>query len=122
MAHKDQLRKQRTGTIINVTSKKQETDVIKALDRVVKSLIDKFGKKISLEHKNRWHLKDIVSELRYSYPDTKFHYHKDTSYIQPDSGILLIKGLPEDSMSYPILIGEVKNQGTNVQRAKEGLP
>jgi len=122
MAHKNQLRKQRTGTIINVTSKQQETDIIKALDRVVKSLMDKFGKKIALEYKNRWHLKDIVSELRYSYPDTEFHYYKDTTYIQPDSGILLIKGLPEDSMSYPILIAEVKNQGTNVQRAKEGLP
>jgi type II restriction enzyme len=84
--------------------------------------MDKFSKKISLQHKNRWHLKDIVSELRKTYPDTEFHYHKDTTYIQPDSGILLIKGFPADSMSYPILIAEAKNQGTNVQRAREGLP
>jgi len=47
---------------------------------------------------------------------------EDKSSIRPDGGILYIKGLPKDTMSYPILISEVKNQGTNVQRAKEGLP
>ena len=31
MARKHQLRGQRTGTVINVTSKKQESDIIKAL-------------------------------------------------------------------------------------------
>ena len=34
MAHKDQLRKQRTGTIINVTSKKQETDVARNVVKI----------------------------------------------------------------------------------------
>jgi len=122
MARKHQLREQRTGTIINVTSKKQEADVMKALVRVVDSLAEEFGKKISLVHEKQWRLKDIVAELRSSYLDTEFHYHFDTSSIRPDGGILFIKGLPEDSLSYPILIAEVKNQGTNVLRAKEGLP
>jgi len=122
MAHKHQLRKQRTGTIINVTSKQQETNIIKALESVVKSLMDNFAKKISLVHEKQWHLKDIVSELRKTYPDTEFHYHFDSSSIRPDAGILFIKGLPGDPMSYPILIAEVKNQGTNVQRLEEGLP
>lgn len=81
MAHKHQLRKQRTGTIINVTSKEQETNIIKALESVVKSLMDDFGKKITLVHEKQWHLKDIVSELRKSYPDTEFHYHFDSSSI-----------------------------------------
>jgi len=67
-------------------------------------------------------LKDIVAELRSTYPDIEFHYHFDTSSIRPDGGILFIKGQPEDSLSYPILIAEVKNQGTNDLRAKEGLP
>jgi len=38
MARKQQLRKQRAGTIINVTSKKQETDVIRALEQVVEHI------------------------------------------------------------------------------------
>jgi len=35
MARKHQLREQRAGTVINVTSKKQESDIIKALRQVV---------------------------------------------------------------------------------------
>ncbi len=122
MARKEQLRKQRTGTVINVTSKKQETEVIQALEKVVVRLRSKFGKKISLVHEKQWYLKDIVRELRSTYPDLEFHYHFDTSSIRPDGGILLIRSKPDDPMSYPILIAEVKNQGTNVLRVKEGLP
>ena len=122
MARKDQLREQRAGTVINVTSKKQESDVTTALRQVVEHLDARFGKKISLAHNKQWYLKDIVAELRHSYPDTKFHYHFDTSSIRPDGGILHIRGKPGDKFMYPVLIAEVKNQGTNVLRAQEGLP
>ena len=81
MSHKHQLRKQRTGTIINATSKKQESDIIKALSLVVDSLSYEFDKKIFLVHEKQWHLKDIVSELQYSYPDMEFHYHFDSSAL-----------------------------------------
>jgi type II restriction enzyme len=33
-----------------------------------------------------------------------------------------VRGQPGDRLSYPILIAEVKNQGTNDMRAEEGLP
>lgn len=122
MARKDQLRKQRAGTVINVTSKKQESDIIKALGQVEKHLVARFGKKVSLAHEKQWYLKDIVAELRHTYPDTEFHYHVETSSIRPDGGILHIRGRPGDKLIYPILIAEVKNQGTNVLRAQEGLP
>jgi type II restriction enzyme len=122
MARKHQLREQRAGTVINATSKKQESDVITALRRVVEHLGHKFGKKISLAHEKQWYLKDIVAELRHTYPDTQFHYHFDTSSIRPDGGILHIQAKPGDRFMYPVLITEVKNQGTNVLREKEGLP
>ncbi len=122
MAKKHQLREIRTGTIINVTSQKQETEIIQALIRVVEYLGSKFNKKVALFHEKRWHLKDIVAELRHTYPDIEFDYHFDTSSIRPDGGILYIRGQPGDKLSYPILIAEVKNQGTNVLRAEEGLP
>jgi len=122
MAGKPQLRKQRKGTVINVTSKKQESNIIKALDQVVKYLCSKFEKKITLIHKNRWYIKDIVAELRQSYPDVGLHYHFDTTFMQPDGGLLCIKSKTDSCFLYPILIAEVKNQGTNVQRAREGLP
>lgn len=122
MARKDQLRKQRAGTVINVTSKKQESEVMQALLQVVEYLSRKFDKKIALIHQKQWYLKDIVAELQHSYPDVEFHYHFDSSSIRPDAGILYIQGQASDKISYPVLIAEVKNQGTNVLRAKEGLP
>lgn len=122
MARKHQLREQRAGTVINVTSKKQESDLIRALRQVIEHLGDKFGKQISLAHDKQWYLKDIVAELRRTYPDTEFHYHFDTSSIRPDGGILHIRGIPGDTFMYPVLIAEAKNQGTNVLRAQEGLP
>ena len=122
MARKDQLRRQRAGTVINVTSKKQESDVIQALAQVVDCLCAKFGKRVSVIHEKQWYLKDIVAELKRTYPDVEFHYHFDRSSIRPDAGILHIKGQDGDPFIYPILIAEVKNQGTNVLRAREGLP
>ena len=122
MARKHQLRDQRAGTVINVTSRKQESDVILALGQVVDHLLEKFAKQVTLAHEKQWYLKDIVAELRHSYPDTEFHHHFDRSSIRPDGGILLIQGRPGDELSYPILIAEVKNQGTSDLRAREGLP
>jgi len=66
--------------------------------------------------------KDIVTELRQSFPDVEFHYHFDKSSIRPDGGVLHIQGKPGDNFTCPILIAEVKNQGTNDLRAQEGLP
>lgn len=122
MARKHQLREQRAGTVINVTSKKQESDIIKALRQVVDRLDRKFARKISLAHEKQWYLKDIVAELRHTYPDTTFHYHFDSSSIRPDGGILHIRGKAGDKFMYPVLIAEVKNQGTNDLRAEEELP
>lgn len=122
MARKHQLRVQRGGTVINVTSKKQESDIILALSQVIKHLENAFSKKITLVHEKQWYLKDIVAELRFCYPDLEFHYHFGSSTIRPDGGILYIKGQSGDKLTYPILISEVKNQGTNDLRLDEGLP
>jgi len=122
MARKDQLREQHIGTVINVTSKKQESDVIKALLQVVEYLGGKYDRRISLVHEKQWFLKHIVEDLRRNYPDTEFHYHFNKSSIRPDGGILYIRGKTDDRLTYPILIAEVKNQGTNDLRQKEGLP
>ena len=110
MARKHQLRVQRAGTVINVTSKKQESDIIQALQQVVDHISAKFGKRVSLVHEPQWYLRDIVAELRQTYPDVEFHYHFDSSSIRPDGGILYIRGKPDDELTYPILIAEVKNQ------------
>lgn len=122
MARKKDLRTQRAGTVINATSQKQESDVVRALTAVTDELQRRFPAKISLIHEKQWYLKDIVAELRHTIPDVGFHHHFDTSSIRPDGGILFLKAPAADKLSYPILISEVKNQGTNDLRAQEGLP
>ncbi|MDP2173659.1 MAG: hypothetical protein Q8M98_06910 [Candidatus Cloacimonadaceae bacterium] len=42
MSDKHRLRKTRESTVINTTSKKQETDLTKALERVLTDLRDKY--------------------------------------------------------------------------------
>ena len=121
MARKSQLREQRSGMVINVTSKQQEKDIIRALLAVINYLKDKFGDGLRLHHDSRWYLKDIVAELRSVYDDVEFHYQFDKSYMQPDGGMLYLHRRGSDFV-YPILISEVKNQGTNDARQREGLP
>ena len=122
MARRSQLRRQRAGTVINATSKQQESDLIKALFVVEDHLDQRFGGDISFRHEKQWYLRDIVSQLREDYPDSDFHYHFDRSSIRPDGGILYIESGDGAGSAYPILIAEVKYQGTNDALLKEGKP
>ncbi|NCU30984.1 restriction endonuclease [Candidatus Saccharibacteria bacterium] len=122
MSRKHQLRTDRAlkSPTINATSKRQEKEVVSALIRLVQHLKEKHGKKIDFAHSWEWYLKDITKELKESYPGVEFHHHFDSSSMAPDGGILCLKGKPEDKFIYPIVIAEVKNQGTNDLRLKEG--
>ena len=120
MARKAQLRVQRGGTVINVTSARQESELIKAMMLVESDVVRKFGTGLKLGHLKQWYLRSIVSELRRTYPESDFHHHFDTSSIRPDGGILFVRRAGHDFL-YPILIAEVKNQGTNDLRVMEGL-
>lgn len=117
MARKAQLRVQRTGTVINLTSKQQERRIGKALVQVVERLGEDFDFK--LLHQKDWHLSQIVTRLKDAFPDVPFHYHFERSSMRPDGGILNL--LDGNNHPYPILITEVKNQGTNDLRIAEGL-
>ncbi len=117
MAKKQQLRQTRTGTVINTTSAGQERDIYQALVQVAETV----GKthQLHLHHDSEWHLKYIVDVLRQHFPEEDFHYDFATSSIRPDGGILSL--LDTKGNKYPILISEVKNQGTNHLRLQEGL-
>jgi len=117
MAKSAQLRLTRSGTVINATSKGQEKEVISALRLIEPMLKDEFG--VRLAFISDWYLKDIVASLKESFPDVDFYHHFEKSSIRPDGGVLFI--VDNDQKKYPILIGEVKNQGTNDKRAEEGL-
>jgi type II restriction enzyme len=56
------------------------------------------------------YLKDIVTKLQEIYPDVGFSYNFETSSMRPDSILYVVA---KDGKKYPILITEMKNQGTN---------
>ena len=120
MARKAQLRRQRTGTVINATSKRQETELVKALERTASYLDRKF---IGVEfyHSKTWYLSDIVRDLQATYEGMDFHCHFENTSIRPDGGFLCLRAREGDESMYPILISEVKNQGTNDLRIREGM-
>ncbi len=73
MARKHDLRTQRAGTVINMTSKKQESDLGCALTDVVDQITEIFA--VKLMHTTQWKLSDIVSSLQGDFRDVDFHYH-----------------------------------------------
>ncbi len=116
MSKKSELRTQREGTIINTVSSKQEKRLGRSLVRLGQYLTEKYNVKIV--HERQWLLRDIVSELKEDYPEIDFYYKFETSSMRPDGGIFSL--IDRDGNLYPILITEIKNQGTNDLRALEG--
>lgn len=119
MASKDQLRTLREGTVINATSKWQDKILGQAVLRTMYKLYEEFPG-IRLQLDTTWKLTDIVKSLQSHFPDVDFQCYSNRSFMKPDGGIL--KLIDTGGELYPILIGEMKNQGTNDRRAKEGLP
>lgn len=118
MARKHQLRVQRTGTVINLTSTQQEGRLGQCLPAVANRLHNEFG--VTLRHEREWKLADVVRRLQAAFPNVPFHYYFKSSAMRPDGGILSIQD--KDGKLFPVLIVEVKNQGTNDLREAEGKP
>jgi type II restriction enzyme len=119
MASKFDFMKSRKGIIINRTSKQMEQSVTKALLETIEYIEQKFD--VKLNHVSDLYLRDIIIELRERYTDVDFSYYFDKSSMRPDGGILSIVS-KNNEKNYPILITEVKNQGVNDLREKEGKP
>lgn len=117
MARKGDLRIQHAGMILNLTSRQQETVVGQALREVASRVEARFG--LVLEHESRWLLSEVVERMKGEFLEVPFADVMSTSSMRPDGGILNIVG--SDGLRHPILIVEVKNQGTNDLRAAEGL-
>jgi len=91
---------------------------MEAVRQVAERLAAEF--RVPLVHERQWKLADVVARLRGHFPDVAFAYHFETSAMRPDGGILSM--VDRDGEQYPILIVEVKNQGTNDLRVLEGKP
>jgi type II restriction enzyme len=116
MAEKHRLRLNRAGTIINLTSRQQETALGGALKLATAELLGEFG--LDLTHKKTWRLTEIVEQLKTDFPDVDFYAPSPAASMNPDGGVLSLRG--KDGKEFPVVISEVKNQGTNDLRALEG--
>ena len=117
MSHKLQLSKQRVDTVINTTSKRQESALLRAVNRVRISLSKDYPQ-LRFEQESRWLLPNVIDDLKAQFPEVSFCTCFDTSAMRPDGGILSIVG--RGGLRCPILISEKKNQGTNDLRARQG--
>ena len=116
MAKKHQLRQLRTNTVINGISIKQEKDIAKAIANATHRV--RVKRRVTTAHSAMWNLADIVDQLRREYPAVDFFHHFDNTSLRPDGGITYL--LDRNEVPRPILIAEVKNQGTNDLRLAEG--
>jgi type II restriction enzyme len=111
------LRVQRSGTVLNLTSKQQETTLGSALKKVVAKLEREFTD-IRLHHRRSWPLAEIVEKLQLDFPDVPFAKPAANRWLEPDGGILSIVDRQGDARV--ILISEIKSQGTNDALEAEG--
>ena len=117
MSTSAQLRKSHTsfggGAIINnEVAKNFESKLKNIRDSLVEKLKEEYPS-LKFELLKRVYKKEIHKKL--NVPFIGGYYENDTAYIQPDGGMILANGIP-------IFVGEAKRQGTNVERAIEGLP
>jgi len=122
MACSDFLRKNIKQHIAkNPVSKKMDSDIKIAVNKLVGYLRNKYPELI-FEHKKRFLLTEAVSSLSQQYPQYKkdFSLVKEKDFIRPDGGFLYATN--KNGEKKIILIAEMKRQGTNNKRVKEGLP
>jgi type II restriction enzyme len=117
MSKKNDLRSQRAGTVINMTSKRQEHALSRALVSACRDIDRKFPG-ITLKHDSQWFLHGVIADLKDAFAGVDFYCFHESSAMRPDGGILSI--VSTAGTAYPILIAEKKNQGTNDLRAIEG--
>ena len=121
MANSDFLRKNKNQhSIKNSVSKKMDDNIDIALKKLVLFLRKKYPN-LTFEHKNKLLLTEIIADLSRKYPQYAKDFSSVTgkSFIKPDGGFLY--AIDKKGNKRLILVAEVKHQGTNDKRLREGL-
>ena len=122
MANSDFLRKNTNQhSIKNSISKIMDSDVDVAVQNMIEELKKKFPN-LAFEHTKRLLVTQIIADLSAQYPqfEESFSTAHEKSFIKPDGGFLY--ATDKKGNKRLILVAEVKHQGTNDKRKKEGLP
>lgn len=119
MAKSEQLRSIHQKMQLNNNSKHEDEQIKDVVIALIDELKHEFN--VDIEWVKKIELRDIIKELRATYPKVDFaNPEVPASFMSPDGGITYL--VDKKGNKYPILIGEVKNQGTNSARLMEGLP
>ena len=118
MAKSGQLRELHADMQLNKRSKTEDKQIALVIHDVCEEVAREFGVVIAFEKKV--FLKDIIKSLKEIFPSVGFAYPEvEQSFMSPDGGVVYM--VSNAGEKYPILISEVKNQGTNDLRKAEGL-
>lgn len=108
----------------NVKSKEDEKKVLEAMQKVIVYLEERLElnkKGYELEYVKSIKLIELIDIIK-SY-EKRFEFASltsDKSFIKPDGGILILRSKKDKKFKRIVLAVEVKKQGTNDERAKEG--
>lgn len=108
----------------NILSKGDDKDVYDAACRVIEYLNNRFNIKrdyssYHLEFDKSIKICDMINFIRRKGIRTDFYSCDDNRAIYPDGGIIYLVN-DNENIKYPLVIAEVKHQGTNKEREKEG--
>lgn len=108
----------------NTKSKKDDKNIYSAMELVSDYLSERFKDEPQMKDYSIKFVKQLSIEFMISViKSTKVRYEFDTNYLDrkiiPDGGALILVN-KRTKISKPIIIAEVKRQGTNKQRMKEG--
>lgn len=108
----------------NILSKNDDKNIYKAADMVIKYLEDRFNmdteyENYHLEFKKSIKIADMIQFIKNKKVRTEFYKYDNNRAIYPDGGVIYLVD-EKENINYPLVIAEVKHQGTNKEREKEG--
>ena len=103
----------------NTKSNKMDKDIIVVIKKLITTL-EKEYPELAFEWSPQIHLSNIIADLQVQFPKYagKFATVHPKATIKPDGGFLFCTNKKGEKRL--ILVSEVKRQGTNDERAKEG--
>ena len=108
----------------NTLSKGDDKNVAEAMGRVIKYLNERFdlvGLGYKLSYVDRIRLSELIDLIRSYDKRAEFtKLTKEDSFIKPDGGLLILSKSKDAKFKRIVLAVEMKRQGTNDLREKEG--
>ena len=126
MATHDQLRKNKNQhKPKNTKSKIDDRRVLDAMNKTIAYINDRFPDLEKdgyyIEYRKRIHLSDLITIIKeYEKRREYAELTKEDSFITPDGGMLILRKKDDEKYCRLVLVVEMKRQGTNDEREKEG--